>query len=118
MCASVNPGRRRRPPASITLVDDPRYFSKSFAVPTAAIFPLRIATASAHGCAEFTVYTRALTTRVSAGCNVFDDWASTKTAAIIRLIVEAKTRRLLALDKIFVSELRMWVEYSSKAPKF
>jgi hypothetical protein len=70
-----------------------------------------MATASAHGCFEFTVYTRALTISVSAGCDVFDGWASTNAAANIRQTTEAKSRGLLALDKIFVSELRMSVEY-------
>jgi hypothetical protein len=70
-----------------------------------------MATASAHGCVEFTVYTRELTTSVSAGCGAFEGCASTNTAIKIKLIAEAKTRKLLALGKVFVPKLRMSVEY-------
>ena len=65
-CESLNPGRTRAPPASITLVAGPRQAARSAVVPTAATRPPTMATASASGFEGTPVQTLALTMRRSA----------------------------------------------------
>ena len=52
---STKPGTSVLPPRSITSVASPLCFITSASLPTATILPAAIATASAFGCAGFTV---------------------------------------------------------------
>src|SRR5215813_7397382 len=99
MWQSVKPGRTSLPRASMTFVPLPRIFSIVESSPTAVIFAPRIATAWAHACLGFSVYTRPWITTISAGFAACSR-ASVRLAATRK---SARTRSAGRMEQAFIT---------------
>src|SRR5215472_3110150 len=99
MWQSVKPGRTSLPRASMTFVGLPRIFSIVESSPTAVIFAPRIATAWAHACLGFSVYTRPWITTISAGFAACSR-ASVRLAATRK---SARTRSAGRMEQAFIT---------------